>query len=137
MLLLLLIIYSVITVNMAANIIRHTSSTHHIAHSFNILSIQSNIDKSDNINAMEQPSKVSSIIEVIIYFFLLIFCIIMLILYIVTESLPKHNILGIESFVQNLISHSISPIIAINTSLIIPRFTTSICDFFNCLKLWN
>eukprot|EP01084_Bolivina_argentea_P098644 177276_1 len=66
------------------------------------------------------------------YFSLYVLSIMVLIIYIVTESLPDENILSINDVTRNIVSHSVQLVLAVNTALIIPRFIDSAFILFKC-----
>eukprot|EP01084_Bolivina_argentea_P049919 91787_1 len=66
------------------------------------------------------------------YLTLYVFGTIILMLYILSESLPTDNILPIDDNIQRYLSFAISPVIAVNNSIITPQFISS---FFEITKL--
>eukprot|EP01084_Bolivina_argentea_P259669 438219_1 len=79
----------------------------------------------------ENESLISMIAWFILYLILHILSIIILCLYIVSESLPSDNIIGIGHITQNILSYSIYLVVAINTAIITPRFIDSMFKLFS------
>eukprot|EP01084_Bolivina_argentea_P054744 100385_1 len=142
-LLCLFILYNIFTINITIKIIKETlKNNHNLKYSINIkqnkesfemVSLTKRLITSNELK--QNGGKYSYVVlKFIVYAVLLIFSVSMLILYILLESLPNNNVLKITEIYQKLISFSIAFIVAINTSIIIPRFTCSFFEVFRCCK---
>eukprot|EP01084_Bolivina_argentea_P054742 100382_1 len=133
---LLMIIYNIVIINITRKVVKRSLSENVI----NTVNVQLQqlqehmIPKKEVSDETGNENCLTTLIYFFAYLVLYLLSIFILVLYILTESLPGDNTLNISYVEQQLISHSIQIVLAINTSLIIPRFVDSMFVLFQCKK---